>query len=422
MFPTRLHKTTSMPSVAEVAHAMSPADCAALSDMLPNGQCGELTNKLETCTKFRVGATPCIVVGTVCKRGARECVVVDGEARAHPPPSIRLSDEEVLKATLGSLYGRDQFRVPLHKCDVIMPAATGTRATYSLFNLLRSTTQGLAAKYMLHTHDYRAVESKDAFNGRRCFVMSIREPAARLASAVRHDFVNPECHRPTNRGIKTHCLQYVLYANGTGSFLGRYLHTLRDRTDPVRHAEAVAKWEKLRKEWYMYFLREQVQYLHGAADRQPTPCSHANATEFHFLCTPTLLEDFRALLASTRAFESARASSAARTVFMEAIAAEHRLGSNHHREGDDLEDRVRLSSEDADFVNRELYPLDFELYRRICGAYELAHESETNLNRRTATSGGTSTESLASRDGRQQGWGTGRWARSVVLPHSGCSK
>ena len=82
-------------------------------------------------------------------------------------------------------------RVPLHLCASLAPAATGTMFVANKLKQMQLKLDGVAS--VRHNHMWRASgtwpgrRTAAAADGRRCLVLTVREPSERLASGMRYD-------------------------------------------------------------------------------------------------------------------------------------------------------------------------------------------------------------------------------------------
>ena len=210
-------------------------------------------------------------------------------------------------------------RTRIADCMNLAPAGTGST---SVFSALRQYSN-----YSHHNHATR-LPQRATVNGRRptCFILTVREPAARLASLLRYAGVSPTRYA----GF----LSEFGLANATADDLVAALKDARD----ARHADAL---RAVPDEFWI----PQVSYV------EENSCARGRM-EIHVLCTERLSEDLRELMVDTfgvAGFEAARVNDRSRK-FASAQRAETEIESAALR----------------DFVNYELGARDFELHQHFC--------------------------------------------------------
>lgn len=231
------------------------------------------------------------------------------------------TQEELLR---GSRLERS--RHDLRECVNLIPAGTGTQSLVDLLQRATNTT-------WFHDHDLR-VENHASVP---CFVMTIRDPVARLESGFLWDVMMAgEMSKIFNRGQKgsvAHLRDWLAALRDPGS--RAYPSVMRNYFSSVSSPTAQVWQLGVGQTGGSNFLVSQVDPL-----RFWSPERH----ELHFVCTERFDEDFAALLK--------------RFGLPSGAGMVHR---NRRRPAG------RLSPEDAAFVRECLYPWDADLHRKVCG-------------------------------------------------------
>lgn len=251
----------------------------------------------------------------------------------------------------------------LRRCVNLAPAATGTGSLTKALSLLRFAylakeasspgVEPVVAAYRFrahHNHDLRPANVKSYIwedSGTRCFILTLRDPAERLESAMRHDVLNKHPRLGCSVG-NAHCLQHWT----AGRPLSTWIRSLANVSDPG-HRAAMTRWHSSRLLSELYFLRSQTEFL--------VKLECAVPTDVHVLCTQTLDSDWDQLVNET----ISGLPRAAQALYKEALP----LIRHEHRRAQvagNADAMSRLSAEERYFVRRCMYPADTALFRTLC--------------------------------------------------------
>ena len=248
----------------------------------------------------------------------------------------------------------------LSDCANLAPAGTGTMTLYE-----QALSAAPAGRQWKHSHD-RRIRSPGLENV-SCFIITLRDPAARLESGFRYDtshWFSHELDRVFRQGepVMPATTDFVAaFRNGsTGdawagvmrTFLGSASHPLAT----VSGAEAGAQ-ERAGSN----FLMSQLDYFrdyHGP--RAPTK---TRAQVMHVLCTERFDEEWSALLSRRFGIKEAKAyHTNDRAADPKGAAARGGVRNGHYQ----APPVTGLSDEDAGFVRKCMFPWDALLHARLC--------------------------------------------------------
>ena len=252
----------------------------------------------------------------------------------------------------------------LSDCANLAPAGTGTMTLYE--QALRAAPAG---RHWQHSHE-RRIRSPGLENV-SCFIITLRDPAARLESGFRYDtahWFSHELDRVFRQGepVMPATADFVAaFRNGsTGDawagvmrmFLGSASHPLATVSPPVKGWEAGAPRSGSN------FLVSQLDYFrdyHGP--RAPT---ETRAQVMHVLCTERFDEGWSALLSRRFGIKDTKAYLHANDRAADPKGAAARGGvRNGHYQAPPV---TGLSDEDASFVRKCMFPWDALLHARLC--------------------------------------------------------
>ena len=211
---------------------------------------------------------------------------------------------------------------------------------------------------------------------RRCVLMTLRDPADRLASAMRFNLLNRRfCSKGAGRW---RCLNAMLEGRSLSDFLGRVRRMEQSRSGNYSVDHTWVRWAsqaKLHNVW----LTPQVDYLRGIEGPA------GMTTEVRFLCVDQLNRRWQELL---RSDPSGRGASLLQLAsYREAGAA---LGHAHQRSNasvgrqlgrwDDsvmtsafgsygdrhVNELTKLTEQDRQFIRTCLFRWDYQLFHAVC--------------------------------------------------------
>lgn len=202
--------------------------------------------------------------------------------------------EALVPATTG-------FKVPLDRCANLAVAGTGSGTLFTrLATLRRDLNSPITDNQTRHVHDGYADSSDDKlnqignitrlaraeFDGRACFILSVRDPVARIQSGIRYDATN-ECNPDSYWAAMLRLLRCIQTVT-SGLTLDPWATALRNTSHPYHDSVVKALVPRvgvngmpLPKTGASNFFVPQVEYLRGL-----TPCGLE--TEVHFMCTEKL--------------------------------------------------------------------------------------------------------------------------------------
>ena len=250
------------------------------------------------------------------------------------------SADELALARLGT------HKANISRCVNLAPAGTGTG---SLYEQLSTTAPGGPWHHM-HENRIRDLQGRS----RDCFILTVRDPAARLESAFRHELSNK---RPVLGMSSLYGQAYRELSGRHEDVLSReprsithFIDALRDTTNPyhanvMRYYLSSVSWPAHFNSGVNAFLISQLDYL-----RDLNPQKHS----LIFICTEHFQTDWQRL-ADRVGFPSTSSN-------VTHVSARASLVSRK------FANMSKLRPEDADFVRRCLYPWDTWLHAHICAA------------------------------------------------------
>ncbi len=266
----------------------------------------------------------------------------------------------------GSTSLSDAFRTEPSLRNVTLGGRSGPSVLRS--DLFRSQT-GTHGFDLMHSHAFGVAELQSylaykRLPAARCFVMSLRDPAARLMSGFRDSYVHAERMSVALGARKNRTAsQLVERLRNLFDYPQRPLpHEVAHRNASAvaylyHHSAGQARWLY---NWHYpgpidgsMFLTSQLGYLRGV------DCA---ADEVHFICQERFDEDWRALFAAKQPGHAGDAIAQPRQWHS------HRRNDNASRSAMQrfAQRRALLSDEEQAFVRRELYPWDTALHRAVC--------------------------------------------------------
>ena len=237
----------------------------------------------------------------------------------------------------------------LSECVNLAPPWTGSR----------TLAEALAPLSSHPRHNHSATLGQLSAQGRRCFVITVRDPAPRLVSGVSN---LQNAHRKAVTPWRATANDFV--------------DALRNASHP-RHALALG-----------HDAKHVQSFMAGFTLFFPTTCDFylrgldCARHEVHFVCTERLWQDFDALRASMRL--RSNASSRRRRLGAAPRAFDPTEFLKRGVNGSDASGRPqirsvaapreRLSDDNAEYVRRRLYPADARLAEMVCGREERRSE------------------------------------------------
>ena len=262
---------------------------------------------------------------------------------------------------------QNEQKRPLQECALLSPGATGSSSVLGkmIHYMVYARKQNASAPWQqpIQCHSLRAngVLGPQGVLNAECFIMSVRDPAARFESGFRQDLLAP-------RGGVGH-LRLASASRNTPTATD-FIHALRNASHPG-HVHVMAMYQtSVAFPTYMHvgkcrwggslpagnhFLTSQLDYLRSA------DCGH---TRVHFLCTESLDDDWHALLRTadpTDNYAPDHSQQDASHNHSSVVHARNRI----HQIGSKLP-LSQLGPEDARFVRECLYPWDYALHRDMC--------------------------------------------------------
>ena len=251
-----------------------------------------------------------------------------------------------------------QAVVPLNQCLNLAPAGTGTEFVYKRLKKMPGV-----ASFVAHDHGARispAHPPRSAYvNGTRCAIMTLRDPAERLASGMRFDADNCRLSGYVSGHTGYQCIYSPRGFNSSSIHVTRLRHTccavplsqwiegLRNSSTGQLHEGSVAAL-KLRN-GHNNFLIPQIDYL-----RNLRQCGVQ--TELHILCTEHLTRAWSTL------FSQHGGATENKTW---AISNQRNTTRNAALGGWGYV--WQLSKEDRSYWNECLFPWDAHLHNHLCG-------------------------------------------------------
>ena len=258
---------------------------------------------------------------------------------------------------LENLLHLERAVVPLNRCANLAPAGTGTMFLYEHLRAMPA-----AAVFIRHDHSQRIgpsyPPSSASTNGRRCAMITLREPSERLASGMRYDANSCRLTGYMSRSYK--CLFSPSGFNSSSNVtiirvrhsccavpLSAWIEGLRSDSSAGLHEGSIAALSQ--RIGHNHFLVPQIDYLRGIQQ-----CGMQ--TELHVLCTESLSRDWGMLLSQHGGVE-ARAAAANKTAHT--VINRHSVSSNSLA--------WQLSKDDRAYWNKCLAPWDARLHKHFCG-------------------------------------------------------
>jgi hypothetical protein len=250
--------------------------------------------------------------------------------------------------------------VPLNKCLNLAPAGTGT---VFLYDRLKQMPE--AASFVTHDHGVRispAHPPRSAYvNATRCAIITLRDPADRLASGMRFDA--DKCRLSGWMSSRTgyQCMYSPHGFNSSSINVSRVRHSccavplstwiegLRNSSSGQLHEGSVAALNA--RNGHNNFLVPQIDYLRGLSQ-----CGVQ--TELHILCTERLSSDWSTLLSQHSGVAEANHTSWA-------VANQRNTPRTSALSGGG--DVWLLSKEDRSYWNECLFPWDARMHKHMCG-------------------------------------------------------
>lgn len=211
----------------------------------------------------------------------------------------------------------------LRRCMTLLPAGTGTESLTEAFKSQFNATLSNWA----HSHDHR-VDPKVP-----CYVMTLRDPAARFESGWRHPTRAPT----TRKSLKT---------NDVNLFVETFRKNTKDQRLRHWYLDNVRYNKRHHQYGWFRFWTAQIDYLTGFL---------ASRHRVAFICLESFADDFANLLSKQQHHHHGSS----------VVTVPH----THDRSGGTGDDRnlSTLSPENAIFLRSCLYPWDTRLHARVCG-------------------------------------------------------
>lgn len=235
--------------------------------------------------------------------------------------------------------------VPLSHCLNLAPAGTGTQTLHDV--LVRLQQHKKTRVHHNHNQPAALTEPEDAWflvNKTRCLIMTVRDPAERLASGMRFDIAACNSHGWLAKHGGASCMHAMHVKNASAWVperalsLSTWISTLRNSFDPWHNA-SVQLWAE-RTRINLFFI-PQAAYMHSVQACNVT-------TEIHFLCSEALTTGLRLLLGNHSAADVTRHTRSSTML-------------NHSRSA-----AWAMSDADRLFVRRCMFPSDTLLHHDLC--------------------------------------------------------